>query len=84
MPGRLARSVPTKDLHKSVFGALAGSLLLAGLACLTALLQGWVGYGWPLLAVGGAGALAGGILGWIRPLVFLFPFRVLLEPSIFD
>ena len=69
---------------KSLVGALLGSLVLAVMIPLTGLLLGWLEFDKVLLAVGAISAVAGAILGWLRPGLFIKTILFFVEPTIFD
>lgn len=68
---------------KSSVGALLGAVSVPVLVVGAGLLAGWLELG-ALLPVAGISAVAGAILGFLRPGWFINTLLFFLEPSVFD
>lgn len=73
-----------KHMIRSLVGALLGSLTFVVLVSLSGLLLGWFGLDPGLLLAGGVSAIAGAVLGWVRPGLFIHTLLFFIEPSLFD
>ena len=69
---------------KSTVGALLGFVTLIGLVLIVGLALDALAFDRSLLAVVGVSGVAGAVLGWLRPGLFIKTLLFFLEPSVFD
>ena len=69
---------------KALLGALAGALLVSLAVSVTGLVLDWLEFDRTLLVVAGVSALAGAVVGFLRPKPFVGLVFFFLEPSLLD